>query len=316
MSTVDPHIVRIAERRLHLVTDDEIQRLGLSPRSIRRWIETRQLHRVAPNVLSTSAGPYELPQRELAICLSIPDAVLSHASATAYWGLRRAPKDRFEITVPKGARVSDRTAVVHYSNCMPAHHVVELASGARVTSVPRTLFDVGGLLPEAAHLSVIEDARNKGLCTDAEIGEVYDDLCGRGRRGSAAWIRLVSLVERTARPTMSEQEQELQEALIEAGLPPAIQQHPVTLPNGRVVHLDLAYPAVRLNIEVDHSQWHATPTAVAQDKQRDRGLALLGWERLRFVEHDLAHHMGACVAEIRAVHAVRSRTFQPPTDGA
>ena len=54
-----------------------------------------------------------------------------------------------------------------------------------MTSVARTVFDLGGVLPESAHLSMIEDVRNKRLCTDAEIGEVYDDLCGRGRRGPA-----------------------------------------------------------------------------------------------------------------------------------
>jgi len=312
MSTVDPHIVRIAERRLHLVTDVEIQRLGLPHRSIRRWIEFRQLHRVAPGVLSTSSGPYDVPQRELALCLSLPAAVLSHSSAAAVWGIRRVPRDRLEITVPNGTRVKDRAAVVHYSNRLLDHHVVDLVDDARVTSVARTVFDLGGVLSESAHLSVIEDVRNKGLCTDAEIGEVYDDLCGRGRRGSGAWTRLVTLIERTARPTMSELELELQQALIEAGLPAAVQQHPVVLPNGRTVHLDLAYPDHRLDIEVDHSEWHATPTAVAQDKQRDLGLAVLGWERLRFTDQAVRRNVRVCVATVRAVLDLRA-TIIPPS---
>jgi very-short-patch-repair endonuclease len=311
MSTVDPHIVRIAERRLHLVTDDEIQRLGLPQRSIRRWIELRQLHRVGPGVLSTSAGPYDLSQRELALCLSLPAAVLSHASAAAIWGIRRGPKDRLDITVPKGTRVTDHAAVVHYSNCLPDHHVVDLVDGARVTSVARTVFDLGGVLPEAAHLSVIEDVRNKRLCTDAEIGEVYDDLCGRGRRGSGAWMRLIALVERAVRPTMSELELDLQEALVAAGMPPAVQQHPVVLPNGRTVHLDLAYLGQRVDIEVDHSEWHATPTAVAQDKQRDLGLAILGWERLRFTDQAVKRNVRLCVAAVRAVLDLRTPATPP-----
>jgi len=314
MSTVDPQIVRIAERRLHLVTDDEIQQLGLPNRSIRRWIEQRQLHRVAPRVLSTSAGPYDVAQRELALCLSLPAAVLSHASAAAVWGVRRAARDQLEITVPKGTRVTDQAAVVHYSNRLPDHHVVDLVDGARVTSVARTVFDLGGVLPEWAHLSMIEDVRNKRLCTDAEIGEVYDDLCGRGRRGSSAWLRLVALVERTVRPTMSELELNLQEALVAAGLPPAVQQHPVVLPNGRTVHLDLAYLEQRLDIEIDHSEWHATPSAVARDKERDIGLAILGWERLRFTEQSVQRNVRVCVANVRAVLDLRARvTSQSPS---
>jgi very-short-patch-repair endonuclease len=309
MSTVDPLIVRIAERRLQLVTDDELQRLGLASRTIRRRVELQLLHRVLPGVLSTHAGPYDVSQRELALCLSLPAAVLSHASAASYWGIRRALKDRVELTVPHGARVDDRRAVVHYSNRLPDHHVVELVDGSRVTSVARTVFDLGGVLDESSHLSVIEDVRNKRLCTDAEIGEVYHDMCGRGRRGSAAWQRLALLVERAARPTMSEQELELQQALLAAGLPAATQQHPVTLPSGRTVYLDLAYPDVRLDIEIDHSAWHATTSAVESDKVRDLGLAVLGWERLRFTDRAIHRRLGYCVDTVERVRRARLTLF-------
>jgi hypothetical protein len=307
MSTVDTEIVRIAERRLHLVTDGEIQRLGLSTRAIRGRIEERRLHRVATGVLSTQPGPYDVSQRELAICMSVPEATLSHASAAAYWQIRRAPKDRVEVTVPKGVRVSDRRAVVHYSNHTPAHHVVELSDGLRVTSVARTVFDLGGCIDEKGHLSIIEDVRNKRLCSDAELGEVYEDLCGRGRRGAAAWQRLCMLVERTGRPVMSELELTLQDGLAAAGLPPAVQQHPVELPNGRMAFLDLAYLDVRLDIEVDHSEWHSTVSAIERDKARDLGLALLAWERLRFTEHDIERRLPMCVAMVAAVIDLRRR---------
>jgi hypothetical protein len=305
MSTIDDHIVRIAERRLHLVTDDEVQRLGLTPRSVRRRLHAGRLHRVVPGVLSPHAGPYDVPQRELAICLALPDAVLSHASAAAFWGIRRAPKDRVDITVPHGAWLRGVAAVVHYSNRMPDHHVVERIDGSRVTSVARTVFDLGGVLDAQGHLSIIEDVRNKGLCTDAELGEVYADLCGKGRRGSASWDRLADLTERTARPTMSELELELQEALQASGLPLAVQQHPVRLPSGRTVYLDLAYLDCQLDIEVDHSQWHSTPSAVERDKARDNGLAVMSWERLRFTDRMLERTMRVCVAQARSIRETR-----------
>jgi hypothetical protein len=311
MSTVDPHIVRIAERRLHLVTDDQIEKLGLSERSTRERVGDGRLHRVAPNVLATHAGPYDVSQRELAICLSVPDAVLSYASAAGYWGLRRAPKDRVEVTVAKGQTVSDRRAVVHYSTKLPEHHIVDLVDGARVTSVARTVFDLGGVLDEQGHLSLIEDARNKALCTDAELGEVYHDLCGRGRRGSKAWQRLLHLTERVGRPVMSELELEFQEALIAAGLPAAVQQHPVELPNGRLAYLDLAYLDCRVDIEIDHSEWHATASAVERDKARDIGLAILGWERLRFTERAIERRLRVLIANVEAVLDLRRQPHPP-----
>jgi very-short-patch-repair endonuclease len=305
MSTIDDQIVRIAERRNNLITTGELERLGLSSRSIQRRVLRGQLRRLLPHVYAIVPVPDDVPRRELAVCLSSPNAVLSHSSAAAFWGIRRAPKDHVDVTVPHGAHVRGVSAVVHRSNLIPEHHVVETIDGGRVTSVARTVFDLGGALDRQGHLSVIEDVRNKGLCTDAELGEVYADLRGRGRRGSASWDRLADLTARVSRPTMSELELELQQALIEAGLPLAIQQHPVALRSGRTAYLDLAYLDCRLDIEVDHSAWHGTPSAVERDKARDNGLAVLAWERLRFTERMLERAMASCVANVREVRELR-----------
>jgi len=312
MSTTPTNIVRIAERRLRLVTDDEAQQLGLSEWNLRRRVDNGGLFRVLPGVLATHPGPYDVEQQALALCLSMPFAVLSHATAAAHWGLRRAPKDRFEVTVPKGTRIRNLHPVIHYSNRMSDHHVVDLVDGARVTSPARTVFDLGGVLDRPGHLSVIEDIRNKGLCSDDELGEVYHDLCGQGRRGSAAWQRIADSVERRARPTMSELEVEFQAALMAHGMPPAVQQHPVMLPNGRFVHLDLAYPDVRVDVEIDHAEWHSTQTAVERDKMRDLGLAVLGWERLRFTDRMIARRLVVCVSMVAAVIDLRRRGMGTP----
>jgi very-short-patch-repair endonuclease len=311
MSTIDDEIVRIAERRHDLITTSELERLGLSTRSIQRRADRGQLRRLSKDVYATLPPPDNVPRRELALCLHDPEAVISHASAAAYWGIRRAPKGQVEITVPKGPGVKGVSAVVHYSNKIPDHHVVDLVDGGRVTSVARTVFDLGGVLDRQGHLSIIEDVRNKGLCTDAELGEVYADLCGRGRRGSASWDRLADLTERASRPTMSELELDLQQALSDAGLPLAVQQHPVALPSGRPAYLDLAYLDCRLDIEVDHSEWHSTTSAVERDKARDNGLAVLVWERLRFTERMLERAIRVCVAEVREVRESRLRLLRP-----
>jgi very-short-patch-repair endonuclease len=305
MSTIDDDIVRIAERRNDLITTGELERLGLSIRSIERRTERGQLRRIVPGVYATVPPPDDVPRRELAMCLFHPQAVISHHSAAAFWGIRRAPRDRVDVTVPHRVWLRGVAAVVHYSNLIPDQHVVETIDGCRVTSVARTVFDLGGVLDAQGHLSIIEDVRNKGLCTDAELGEVYADLCGRGRRGSASWGRLADLTQRMSRPTMSELELELQEALASSGLPMAVQQHPVTLPSGRAAYLDLAYLDCRLDIEVDHSHWHNTPSAVERDKARDNGLAVMSWERLRFTERMLERTMRVCIAQVRSIREFR-----------
>ena len=310
MSTIDDSIVRIAERRLNLVTTDDLKRLGLSKSSIKRRALRGQLRQFARDVYVTVPPPDDVPRRELALCLLHPGAVLSHHSAAAFWGIRRAPKDRVDITVPHGVYARGVPAVVHYTNKMPDHHVVDTIDGGRVTSVARTIFDLGGVLDAQGHLSIIEDVRNKGLCTDDELGEVYADLCGKGRRGSASWSRLAMLTDRTGRPTMSELELELQQALIESGLPAAVQQHPITLRSGRTVYLDLAYVDVQLDVEVDHTQWHGTHSAAERDRTRDNGLALMWWERLRFTERMLERSIRVCVDDVRETREQRLAMIQ------
>jgi len=305
MSTIDDSIVRIAERRLNLVTTDDLQRLGLSVRSIQLRVARGQLRPVVRNVYATVPKPDDVPRRELALCLYHPSVVISHASAAASWGIRRAPKDNVDITVPHNLYLRGVSAVVHYSNQMPDDHVVETIDGGRVTSVARTVFDLGGVLDAQGHLSIIEDVRNKGLCSDDELGAVYADLCGKGRRGSAAWSRLATLTDRVSRPTMSELELELQQALIEAGLPAAVQQHPVRLRSGRTVYLDLAYTDCQLDVEVDHTKWHGTVSAALSDRARDNSLALLSWERMRFTEQMIERSIRTCVADVREIREQR-----------
>ena len=159
----------------------------------------------------------------------IPGAVLSHASAAALLGDppgaegpgrgHRAPRARGSATCEP---------VVHYSNRMPDHHVVELVDGGRVTSVARTVFDLGGVLDEQGHLSVDRGRPQQGSVHRCRARRGVRTTCAAGvdearRRGSGS----PTSTERAGRPTMSELELELQEALVAAGLPPAVQQHPV-----------------------------------------------------------------------------------------
>jgi very-short-patch-repair endonuclease len=104
---------------------------------------------------------------------------------------------------------------------------------------------------------------------------------------------------------MSELELELQQALVESGLPAAVQQHPVTLPTGRTAYLDLAYTECQLDVEVDHSKWHGTHSAAERDKARDNGLAKMSWERLRFTERMIERSLRTCVADVHDVREQR-----------
>ena len=48
-----------------------------------------------------------------------------------------------------------------------------------------------------------------------------------------------------------------------AGLPEPIRQHPLLLLTGELIHLDIAWPEVRLAVEPGHSWWHGGDTRMA-----------------------------------------------------
>jgi very-short-patch-repair endonuclease len=210
------------------------------------------------------------------------------------------------VTIASKRNVANTGATVHRSNHMPGHHFVRLLDGLRITTPARTLFDLGGVLDLEGHLSTVDDAYQRDLTTPAELREVFDELAGRGRRGSAALRDALAEIPPQSRPTMSAYELKLARAMVAAGLPEPTRQHPIRLLDGSYVHPDLAYPDRRLAIEVDHSHWHAGLAATTRDKARDVQMARVSWETLRFTDDDLDHRLGFAVGSIRDVYARRA----------
>lgn len=79
-----------------------------------------------------------------------------------------------------------------------------------------------------------------------------------------------------------------------AGLRGWVLNHPV---QGYLV--DIAFPAVRVAIEIDGWAWHSGVDRFRRDRVRQIALVLAGWTVLRFTWHDLVHRPDAVVAEIR-----------------
>jgi len=70
-------------------------------------------------------------------------------------------------------------------------------------------------------------------------------------------------------------------AIVAGGLPEPAQQHRVSTGTRRC-RIDLAYPALRLAIEVDGWEHHRTRSAFDDDRARANDLVAAGWNVLRF----------------------------------
>lgn len=173
---------------------------------------------------------------------------------------------------------SGRRTIIHR---VDRHLLPEIVPGPPpMTSIRRTILDLCGQRHPFAE-SALDHSLGRELETTGSMWLYLEQEWMRGRRG----VRILRdlLIPRTIgqAPTDSEMELEARRRIREEGLPQPIGQHPVPLPSSEI-HIDLAYPDIKLAIELDSYSWHLNRKAMELDRQRDNELQLLGWVVLRF----------------------------------
>jgi very-short-patch-repair endonuclease len=201
------------------------------------------------------------------------DAVLSHQSAAALWGIRRPRNGPVEVTVPSTAGKKTRAGIaLHRSTTLIAQSCTRRL-GIPVTTPARTLHDLRGPLSPAQLASAVREAEFLGLSTaDAtppeptrtDLEDLFLALCRR---------------HRLPRPAVN-----------------------VKLDRYEV---DFLWPAQRLVVEVDGWESHRTRSAFEEDRRRDARLAVLGYEVLRFTWRQVERDARGVAETIRALLRAR-----------
>jgi very-short-patch-repair endonuclease len=84
-------------------------------------------------------------------------------------------------------------------------------------------------------------------------------------------------------------------AIVAAGLPEPEQQYRVQV-GDRWRRIDLAYPNLKLAIEVDGWMHHGARSAFDADRARENELEIIGWDRLHFTSAFTDEQVGDTVA--------------------
>ncbi|MET8039675.1 DUF559 domain-containing protein [Micromonospora sp. NPDC005215] len=96
----------------------------------------------------------------------------------------------------------------------------------------------------------------------------------------------------------SSPESHLRVRLVLGGLPRPAVQYPVRLPNGVVLHPDLAWPEFRVAVEYD-GQWHSDAEQLHRDRHRRNLLVGAGWLVLHVTSRRLHGEFPAVLREVR-----------------
>ncbi len=301
MTQLQGMVLGIAEAQHDLVTWGQLRDLGVPSSTVHDWTERGFLTRACRGVYRVGRGELRTEQRLTVACLSAPRAVGSHGTAASIHGLRKAPRDRLELTIGHNDTLAVPNVLVHRSNRVDPDDIVFRVGGERITNVERTLFDMASVLDPSELRSMAQDAINKDLTNALSLAEIDRRLGGQGRPGAAVFHELVAWLGVDLPPVESDGELRLFDALERAGVHP-VRQHWVTLRTGAKIRFDIALPPIRVGLEHDHSFWHSNPGRVEADKWRDIHARWVWWETHRFTELNVQDDLREIVAFVKFLH--------------
>jgi very-short-patch-repair endonuclease len=253
-------------------------------------------------VYRLAGAPQTWEQQLRLACASCDLAVISHVSAGRTWVMRRlGPDRRVHVLVPAGATPRMPGVILHRTDRIDPIDIVRRDDGIRVTSPPRTVFDLAAVLGDRALESVIEQVLAERRCTIATLTSTRAGLGGRGRRGSTRLGRVLASRPVREVPVHSDDELAFEDALRAHGLPMPERQGQVRLADGTDVHVDFLWRDLGEGVEVDHHTWHGGREATAYDNERDRRLAAVGVRISRVSDTEMDERPGDVARQVAVI---------------
>ena len=274
-------IIAIASTQHGLITRRQAMAHGGSRRTIQTMVDAGLWSRARDGVYIIGSSQHTWEQRVMAACLAGgPDVHASHRTAVRVHGLVDRT-GRLELLTDGYRRVRLPGVMTHRT----IHFISEdraLVNGIPVTSVVRTLIDVGGRQGGATLGRWMDRALMAGQLDLSVLARRTNELTLPGRERPTALMRAIALRADGHDPGRSVFEARIIAAMRARGMPELVRQHPVRRPDGRPAFIDLADEQTMTAVELDGWDTHGVRSAFEADRIRGNELLLLGWNLLRF----------------------------------
>ncbi len=296
---------RLAERQHGVVSREQARALSGSDAWVRRRLASPDWELVSRRVLRLVGTVETFEQRCIVAALDAGhDAVVQGAAAAHLWGLPGFEDAPVEVTRRRRrARRPTGDLPVHEPRLVPPHHRTT-HHGVPVTTVERTVFDLCGSIREGRAERALDNALARRLTTLPALRATGQELCRRGRPGSALFRRLLADRGVDFRPVESGLEAAFLELLVSGGLP--VPERQVDLGGtGWVGRVDFYFRDARLVVEVDSERFHTAALDAAADRSRDAALRAAGFEVVRVTEDEIRNRPGVAARRVGQALAAR-----------
>jgi len=272
-----------------VIARSQLLGLGLTRKAIEHRIEIGRLHPLWRGVYAVGRPEVDQFGRWMAVTLSCgSEALLSHRSAAALWGLLNDTRS-LEVVIPGNARRRRPGIRVHRrSGLAPSDRRV--VHGIPVTDPTSTLVDLASCVPEWRVERAINEADRLDLAHPETLRAAIQAL--PPRPGMACMRRLLGCDALTD----SGLERKFLAIAQATGLP-----QPETQAWVSGYRVDFYWPQLGLVAEADSWRYHRTAGQQATDHRRDQAHSAAGLTTLRFPEDQIRYRPDEVIGALVAV---------------
>ena len=294
----DRGLAELARRQHGVVARRQLGEAGFGRDAIAVRLRAGRLHRVHAGVYSVAPRPLLSRQGRwlAAVLASGADAVLSHHTAAALWGLGGYSDGSIHVTISHKS-TSTKQIRRHLSLVPEDERAVE--EGIPVTSVHRTMFDLAATVSVDQVVAMIKEAEYLNRWDRLSLPDLLDRY--PGKRGS----RKV----RFALERLKEEPPGRKRSKLEERFAPFLRRHHLPLPRfnewillgSKRYLVDCHWPGTNRIVELDGWQGHRTRSAFRDDRERDRRLTAAGYTVTHITWNQLDDEPEAIAADLRAL---------------
>ena len=294
----DRRLAAVAELQHGLFTREQAEECGLGRSTRSRRLGEGRWERVQPGVFRFAGAPSSWMQQLAAACLTCDGLVISHRAAAALWELNGVAGELVEVSHAAGMRPRLAGAVVHRAGAIASLGKAS-RHGLPVSPVPRTLIELAGVAQADVVERALDDALRRRLVTMEHLYRSLDRVLSLKVHGAPVMRALLERRGDGWSVPGSFTEAWIIKTLLRHGLPAARRQYEVRSDDGKFLgRVDLAYPEVRVAVEIDTYRYHSSRSDWSHDQTRSNQLAGAGWTILRVTPETVRENPTAVIDDI------------------